>query len=212
MKKYIAILLALTLVNTSMVAQKKLSPKEILDRTAEYIQTKGGISARFTTTTHIGTTPSDSISGTLGLLGNKYVMSTPSLKTWFDGKNQWTLVTENKEVNLVTPTEEELQVSSPTAFLTLYKQGFNLSSNKSLLRGRKIWDVTLRPKKKRQEPSRIVVSIDQETFEPMCLRIRNEGNWTRISITDINTNAGLTDACFHFPSQDYPDYEVIDMR
>lgn len=211
MKKIITLSIALTLTS-AMVSAQKLSPKEILDRTAERMQTKGGISANFTTTTFIGTTPSETLSGTLSMLGDKYVMTTPSMQTWFNGKEQWTLMLENKEVNLVTPTEEELQVSSPTAFLTMYKQGFNLSYNKSTLRGRNTWDITLRPKKRGQEPSRIVVSIDQETFTPMCLRILNEGNWTRISITDLNFNAGLSDVKFQFPVQQYPGYEVIDMR
>lgn len=212
MKKITAMCMALTLAGTTMLAQTKLSSMEILDRTARSMQTKGGVSATFTTTTFIGTTPHETISGTLGMLGDKYVMNTPAMNTWFDGKNQWTLLTENKEVNLVTPSDEELQASSPTAFLTLYKQGFNLSHSKSTLRNRPTWDVTLRPKKRGQEPSRIVVSIDQETFTPMCLRIRNEGNWTRISITDLNADAGLTDASFQFPAKDYPDYEIIDMR
>ncbi len=212
MKRFLIVFFSLVIASTAVVAQDKLSPKEILDRTAKYLQTNGGVSAKFTTTTFKGSTPSEVITGTLSMHGNKYIMSTTSLKTWFDGKDQWTLNPNSKEVNLVTPTEEELQVSSPTAFLSLYKQGFNLSSDKSTLRGRKIWDVTLRPKQRKQEPSRIIVSIDQETFEPMCLRIRNEGNWTRISISEVNTNAGLTDAQFKFPATQYPDYEIIDMR
>lgn len=212
MKKITALLMSLAMAHGIALAQAKLSPKEILDRTANRMQAQGGISAKFTTTTFIGTTPNETISGTLEMLGNKYVMSTPAIQTWFNGKEQWTLMPDNKEVNLVTPTDEELQVASPTAFLTLYKQGFNISSNNNMLRGRKIWDITLRPKKRSQEPSRIVVSIDQENFAPLCLRIRNEGNWTRISITDLNFNAGLSDASFQFPAQKYPDYEVIDMR
>ena len=212
MKKILAIILLLTYTAVFAVAQEKLSPKEILDRTAKRMQTKGGISAKFTTTSFIGTTPSDTLSGTLSMLGDKYVMSTPAIRTWFNGKEQWTLMFDNKEVNLVTPTEEELQIASPTAFLTMYKKGFNLSSNKNMLRGRKVWDVTLRPKKRNQEPSRIVISIDQETFAPLCLRILNEGNWTRISITDLKFDAGLSAGNFMFPSQKYPEYEVIDMR
>ncbi|MCM1372281.1 MAG: outer-membrane lipoprotein carrier protein LolA [Bacteroides sp.] len=212
MSKIIVLFLTFTFTTVMVIAQNKLSPKEILDNTAERMQAKGGIRASFTTTTFIGTTPHETINGTLDMLGNKYVMTTPSMQTWFNGKDQWTLVPENKEVNLVTPTDEELQVSSPTAFLTLYKHGFHLSSNKGMLRGHKIWDITLRPKKSGQEPSRIVISIDQETFTPMCLRIRNEGNWTRISITDLNFNANLSDAQFQFQPQKYPDYEIIDMR
>ncbi len=212
MNKVLSLFTSLLLFTTTMHAQGKLSTREILDRTAERMQTEGGVSAKFTTTTFQGTMPQEEITGTLQMLGDKYFMDTPSIRTWFDGKSQWTLLTDNKEVNLVTPTEEELQASSPTAFLSLYKQGFRLSHEADMLRGKKVWNVTLRPKKRGQEPSRIIVSIEQGTFLPLCLRIRNEGNWARISISDINTNAGLTDATFHFPASQYPDYEIIDMR
>ena len=70
----------------------------------------------------------------------------------------------------------------------------------------------MRPEKTKQEPSSIVISIDQETYTPMCLRIRNNGDWTRISINDFSTRSSLPDEHFNFPSQDYPNYEVIDMR
>lgn len=188
----------------------KMSAMQILDRTASRMKQDGGICASFTTTTFQGTVPSEVINGKISILGEKYVMQTPFMSTWFDGTHQWNLIEENKEVSVTEPTQEELQVSSPTAFMSMYKQGFNLSVKTASLRGKQVWEVTLRPKKRKQEPSTIVLSIDKQTFYPMCLRIRNEGNWTRISIDNFKTSCHLSDKDFAFPAKDYPQYEVIE--
>ena len=212
MKRTLTILLAFALSNVYIMAGKELSAREILDRTTKRMRTSGGISAKFVTTLHNGTIPQETITGNIDISGNKYVMQTSAISTWFNGKDQWTLVTANEEVTLVSPTPEELQASSPIAFMDIYKQGFNLSSRKSVLRGRKTWDVTLKPKKSITGPSEIIVSIDQETFLPMCIRIKNQGDWTCISITDMQSGTGLDDSHFSYPADRYSSYEIIDMR
>lgn len=212
MKKIVIMLLAVTLANTPSVAQEKLSALSILDRTSERMLTPGGISANFTTTMFQGTQPQETISGTIDILGEKYVMKTPGISTWFNGTDQWSLIAGNGEVTLSSPTPEELQASSPMAFIGIYKQGFNLSYKKAELRGRKVWDVSLKPKKRGQEPSVIIISIDSKTFDPMCIRIRNKKDWTRISINDFKSGAGLPVGHFNYPANEHPEYEIIDMR
>lgn len=212
MKKIALILMAIVLPYISSVAQDKLSARNILDRTAERMLVSGGVTANFTTTSFQGAEPQESITGTMDILGEKYVMKTPNICTWFNGKEQWNLLADNKEVTLTSPTPEEIQVSSPMSFIGIYKHGFNLSSNKTELRGRKVWDVTLKPQKRKQEPSTIIISIDCETFYPLCIRVRNEGNWTRISINNFKSGAGLTNSYFNFTANEYPGYEIIDLR
>ena len=212
MKKLLFFLMGITIFALPLSAQKKLTPREILDKASLVMESNEGFSAKFTTTAFQGTTPQESISGTIDISGNKYLMKTEVASTWFNGKDQWTLIAGNNEVSLVSPTPEELQVSSPVAFINIYRQGFNLSAKTDMLRGRKIWNVTLKPQKRKQEPSSIVVSIDQETYLPICLRIRNDGNWTRISITDMKTGIKFTDSHFDFPASEHPGHDVIDMR
>ena len=212
MKKIVVMLLVSAFANIYCVAQENLTARNILDRTADCIQTSGGVTAAFTTTTFLGTKPQDTINGTIDILGEKYVMKTPGMCTWFNGKEQWSLIAGSGEVNLSSPTPEELQVSSPLAFIGIYKSGFSLSSKKAELRGRKVWEVSLKPKKRAQEPSLIIISIDSETYAPMCIRIRNKKNWTRISISDFKAGARFTADHFIYPAQDYPENEIIDMR
>ena len=193
-------------------AQEKLSAKDILDKTSIAINNSNGFNAKFTTTSFDGTTPINSFDGTLDVKGEKYIMKTDAISVWFNGQEQWTLMPGNNEVSLVTPTPEEMQVSSPMSFATIYKQGFKLSKESGTLRNRKVWNITLLPKDRKQEPSKITVTIDQQTYLPLCLRVRNNGDWTRISITDIDTNTNFSDSHFTFPTSDYPEYKIIDLR
>lgn len=193
-------------------AQEKLSAKEILDKTSMAINNSNGFNAKFTTTTFDGTTPANTFAGTLDVKGEKYIMKTDAISVWFNGQEQWTLMPGNNEVSLMTPTPEEMQVSSPMSFTTIYKQGFKLSKDSGTLRNRKVWNITLLPKDRKQEPSKITVTIDQQTYLPLCLRVRNNGDWTRISITDIDTNTNFSDSHFTFPTSDYPVYKIIDLR
>lgn len=193
-------------------AQEKLSAKEILDKTSMAINNSNGFNAKFTTTTFDGTTPANTFAGTLDVKGEKYIMKTDAISVWFNGQEQWTLMPDNNEVSLMTPTPEEMQVSSPMSFTTIYKQGFKLSKDSGTLRNRKVWNITLLPKDRKQEPSKITVTIDQQTYLPLCLRVRNNGDWTRISITDIDTNTNFSDSHFTFPTSDYPEYKIIDLR
>lgn len=202
--------IVLSLFCSTSFAQKKLSTREILDKTAQVMKQDGGIKAKFVTTLFQGTTPKDEVSGDIKLLGEKYVMSTESMSTWFDGSKQWNLIYENREVTVTTPTPEELQASSPTLFIDLYQEGFKLSHKNASLRGREVWEVTLKPENRKQEPSVIVISIDKQNYYPLCLRIRNNGDWTRISISDFTPSAGLNKNDFSYPAQEYPQYEVIE--
>ena len=59
------------------------------------------------------------------LKGNKFCLESGGIKTWFDGKTQWSYVEQNEEVNVSSPTPEEIQSVNPYALLTAYKKGFN---------------------------------------------------------------------------------------
>lgn len=211
-KRCFSLFIILIAISINSIAQKNLSAREILDRTTEQMQKNGSVSATFATTLFQGTTPTDTILGTIDILGEKYVMKTLAVCTWFNGRDQWTLMHDNPEVSLVSPTQEELQTCSPMAFMSIYRKGFNMKAKNASLRGRKVWEVTLTPQKRNQEPSAIVVSIDQENFTPLCLRIKNNGDWTRISIAGFKMNTGLSADHFNFPLHDFPQHDVIDMR
>ena len=186
------------------------TPMQILDKTAAKIEQSNGISGTFTLTAFEGTTVRDKVTGTMQIKGQMYLLKTPQITTWYNGQKMWTLMQGSDEVSLTIPTPEELQKSSPIAFLKVYKKGYKLSSKTATLRGKDTWEVTLKSKKK-GTPHTIIVNIDKQTSLPMCIRINENGQWTRISANNLNTNRQLTPAQFSFPSKDYPNVQVIEL-
>ena len=106
----------------------------------------------------------------------------------------------------------ELRKSSPAALLGAYKKGYNLSMKKSKLRGRRVWEITMTAISSVSRPERVVIDIAQDDYVPMCLRARNDGNWTRFAIFEYAVKQQFSENEFRFRQEDYPTAEVIDLR
>lgn len=208
MKFHSLLFTALLCFSVSAFADKAT---DILDKTRGIIKAAPSVNAEFTLTSFSGTTKTGVTQGNFSMQGQKYTLTTPDVKTWFDGKTQWTYMQGSDEVNVTTPTQEEIEKSSPLSFIDVYKRGFKGTVRNSNLRGKAVWEVTLKAKSKRQ-PSVIIVDIEKESYTPMCIRLLNDGDWTRIAITDFKKGKSLKESSFQFNTSDHPGVEVIDMR
>ena len=121
MKRFV-FLLTLTVFSLCMSAQTQVQARKILDKTASIVRRKGGASASFTIKGKHG-----NASGRISIKGNKFTARTSDAIVWFDGKTQWTYMKSSQEVNVSNPTEAQQQAMNPYKFITLYKNGFNLS-------------------------------------------------------------------------------------
>ena len=159
----LSIIAILLIARTPLHSQ---TPMQILDKTAAVINGSDGLSGNFTVTTFDGNTPRDKVTGTIQLKGQMYFLKTPQITTWYNGRKMWTYIQGSDEVSQTVPTDEELQKSSPTAFLSIYKKGYKLSSKTASLRGKSTWEVTLSSKsKKNSTPQTIIVNIDNSCFK-----------------------------------------------
>lgn len=202
----------LTAIAVACLAQDKPTPMALLDKTYAILSQGGGVTGQFTATTFQGTSPQNTTSGTMSMMGQKYVLKTPDMSTWYNGKKQWTMIAGTDEVNVTVPTTAELSQSSPGAYLSLYKQGYKLSIKGTTLRNRKAWDVTMKARTKKQQPSQVVVTIDAQTNHPMCIRVKYRNDWSRISIQNLRTNNKLNARDFEFPASQYPGVEIININ
>ena len=208
-KILLSIIAILLIARTPLHSQ---TPMQILDKTAAVINGSDGLGGNFTVTTFDGNTPRDKVTGTIQLKGQMYFLKTPQITTWYNGHKMWTYIQGSDEVSQTVPTDEELHKSSPTAFLSIYKKGYKLSSKTVSLRGKSTWEVTLSSKsKKNSTPQTNIVNIDKQTSLPMCVRIHHQGQWTRISMSGIKTLHDLSPTQFDFPSKDYPGVQVIEL-
>ena len=211
MSKTIVLLIALCVTVPIMAQKKDDHAKQILDMTAKKINNASGIEASFKMTSFVGSTEQGAGGGQIQLKGKKYKIIAGDQTTWFDGKTLWNYSADIEEVNVTNPTKKEMQSMNPYAFVSLYKQGYNYTMKKSTYNGKEMYDVTLKAQSAKTEIQEIIITISKD-YTPMCIRMRQGKNWSRITILKFSTSKSFADSNFTFPTQQYPNAEIIDMR
>lgn len=192
----------LLMLTLSLSAQQDTKAKDILDKTVEKYNQSKGISVIF----------GGSQSGKLLLKGEKFQLTTQDVTTWFDGQTQWSYLRQNEEVNISTPTPEELRAINPYAWLSLYKQGFNYRySGVKTREGKQGHEIVLTPQTK-QDIQSITLLIGSD-YEPIYIGILpTEGQMQEFIVHNYRTQLNLNDNAFRFDKNKYPNAEIIDMR
>ena len=215
MRKYIFSVL-IALLSLPVIAQQQQSQaKAVLEKTAEAFKKASGVRADFTLKALNDGRLEGRENGVIQLKGEKFMLKTSETTTWFDGKTQWSYMVRNDEVNVSTPTQEELQQINPYTFLYMYQKGFSykLGTTKTF-RGKAVWEVVLTARDKKQELERITLFVTKDTYEPLYILLQQRGQQTRneITVTSYQTGQNYTDRVFTFDKKQYPNAEVIDLR
>ena len=214
MRKYIFSVL-IALLSLPVIAQQQSQAKVILDKTAEAFRKAGGVKADFTVKAVTNGLVEGAENGTIQLKGEKFVLKTSDIITWFDGKTQWSYVTKNDEVNVSNPTQEELQQINPYTFLYMYQKGFSYKlGTVKVYQGKAVWEVILTANDKKQELESITLYVTKSTYEPVYIQLQQRGQKTRneITVTAYQTGLDYADHVFTFDRKAYPTAEVIDLR
>lgn len=196
-------------LSVGMMAQ---NARKILDDTAARIRQMGDVKVNFTATTFIGTTEQERTEGTILLQGKKMCLTTDEMKMWYNGSTQWSLITGSGEVNVSTPTEREMAQMNPYSFLNVYRKGYKMSVRTTTLRGKEVYEVHLQARNAKSLAQEMYIDVARKDFNPLCVRVRQDNNWNRVSIQTIQGNQHFTDATFEFPKSEYPNVDVIDLR
>ena len=192
----------LLLVPLCIFAQKDTKARQILDRTASALQQAGGIQATF----------EGSNNGTLLMKGEKFFLDCAGISSWFDGKTQWSYVSDNEEVTVSIPTPEELQGINPYALIQSYKNGYNYQyKGKHTQNGIIGHEVKLTPE--HEQSLKSITLFVTEKYLPIYIKVEQDnGMADEIIITSCQTNQKLNDNVFVFDKKKYPNAEIIDMR
>ena len=137
MKRSIIVLLP-CLAAIAVMAQ---SPSQMLDKCVSAINASGGVTANYSISSSQGTS-----TGTISMQGNKFRVVSPDAKCWYDGTTQWSWSPLTGEVNITTPTAEDLQMTNPIAAVRHFKANFNMKKAKA--QTSKTYAIKLTPKKK----------------------------------------------------------------
>ncbi len=202
----------MTIFSLSSFAQKDANARKVLDATASKLSSLKAVKADFEITSFIGLKEQGSSKGTMFLDGKKYKMVSPEIITWYDGKTQWAYITDTEEVNVSNPTKEELAATNPYSFIGIYKKGYNYTMTSTTYNGNSCNEVRLTAESKNEDiqEARIVITTDNL---PASIRIRQgKNNWTRIRISSLKGKQKFDKSLFTFPTSEYPNAEVIDLR
>ena len=176
----IGMLLATLCVAGSLSAQKA---EALLDKAAAAYEKSNGIQATFAANVrHEKAGVAESFEGTIRMKGNKFALVTPDMRTWYNGSTQWTYMVRSKEVNLSTPTGDELESTNP---LTLLRSD--------------IARVEVQLERSTSLPARLTVTM-------------KNGMRSVIRISRMQTGVNPPDKTFTFNRADYPGVTEIDLR
>lgn len=184
--------------------------RDILDRAADAFRREGGVKITFSVRAPEGNT-----NGSIRLKGDKFLLETEGVTTWFDGRTQWSYLASSDEVNVSEPTPEELQSINPYSWLSLYKQDYKLKVAKTgNASDDTAYKVVMNATKRSQDMQCIILYIEKGSFRPLKLSMVQRGSKdaTVVFINSYQTGKNYDDSLFVFDRKAYPTAELVDLR
>lgn len=213
MRKYIFSVL-IALLSLPVYAQQSQA-KAVLDKVADTFRKAGGVQIEFDMKSYDNGRLTGGSDGMIQLKGEKFRLETSEAVTWFDGETQWSYLVGSEEVNVTTPTQEELQSINPYSLLYMYQKGFRCQMGTvKTFAGKQVMEVVLTAIDRKQDLSGITLYVATDTYQPIFIQIQQRGvkMHSAITVTDYKTNLDYADANFVFDWKQYPNVEIIDLR
>ena len=200
MKKLLLLFTCFFALLTSNAQDNRIAEK-ILDKVSVFLSNPEGVRIDFT----------GSENGYLIMKGEKFYLNTQSIQSWYDGKTQWSYLTDNKEVNISSPTKEEIQAISPYHLLKRYKSDYTyIYIGQSKRKGKLVHEINLTSKSDIINDIKLIISDDNKPVS--ILFYRNNKLMSEVNITSLQTDSKIDDKQFRFDKTKYPQVEIIDLR
>ena len=187
-------------------------PMKVLDITADRIRQAGNVMIEYKASIFAGATEKASSTGTMWLNERKLKLETDDIQTWYNGKTRWCYVPSADEVSIDEPSKKEMAAMNPYTFLNIYKKGFKMTVKETVLRGEAVYEVYLKARYPKMDVKEVYVDIRKSDYQPLCIRVREDNDWQRVSILSFKAGMQLGDDFFTFPENKYPNVLINDMR
>ena len=73
------------------------------------------------------------------------------------------------------------------------------------------YEVHLKATDAKRQIQEMYITVNKSTYAPSQVKMRQGKKWTTINVSSLK-KANLSNSVFTFPSKDYPNAEVIDLR
>lgn len=205
MRRSLFLLSVLLLASVSGIRAQE-SASDILARTTKALK-KDCVTADFRSISPMGET-----SGTIILSRDRFFLDAGGIQTWFDGKTQWSYLPSSDEVNILTPTAEQLESINPYSFLALPSNGYQAQKASPSKAG--LLAVELKTGDPGRSIQTLLLEIDPSTSFPerIVLNAQDKAGAVEILILSSQKGAQKPDAFFRFDLKAHPDTEIIDLR
>ena len=182
------------------------SPQQVLDKAIAALRNGGIMSANYQLKSSQGNN-----SGTIIMSGAKYRLMSTDIKSWFDGKTQWTWSKATDEVNITTPTAEDLQMTNPMAAAADFKKNYHMWKAKGQIAGH--YAMLLRPKVKSNIDRVYLYMTNGSNLLHIAHIKMTDGTTFSITLSNYKTNQSLPASTFTFEKSMVPQgTQVVDLR
>ena len=215
--KILQLLLISILVPTGLFAQDAKA-KAILDELSKNTKSYSSMEAQFE---YQMLNKADDIDekqeGKLLSKGAKYRLNIAGQVVLSDGKTVWTVLTDAEEVqvNDVPEEDESGEFISPSNILNLWEKGFKYKyDSETSLDGKAVDVINLYPiEAKEKSFHTIKLYIKKDRSGVLRIEIKGKDGTDYIyTIKNFKVNQTVTDQKFVFSAEEFPNFDVIDLR
>jgi outer membrane lipoprotein-sorting protein len=201
MRKFLSIILFFT-----TLAAFAQTPVSVLDKAVSVLKSSGTVTASYSVVAKAGTG-----AGTIAMSGVKYRILAHGMKSWYDGKTQWSYSTATGEVDITNPTASDLEMTNPYAAAQSFKTNFNMWKARTQLPGS--YTIKLVPKKK-SNIKQILLYISTKSYQIQKAKFEMSDNSVYlIAISNYKTHVNLPASTFTFDKSFVPKgAQVVDLR
>ncbi|MGB4399568.1 MAG: outer membrane lipoprotein carrier protein LolA [Daejeonella sp.] len=145
---------------------------------------------------------------------NKYKVILKGQELISDGKNQWTYLKADKEVQL-SEVDNNAEGLNPAKIFTIYEKGFKFlyTNDTKAANGRMVHNIDLTPTDSKRTFFKVRLQIDKLNKQiTNAVIFDKNGNRYTYTIKTFTPNIKVPESTFAFDAKKYPGVEVVDLR
>ena len=145
---------------------------------------------------------------------NKFKVVLKAQELVSDGKNQWTYLKADKEVQL-SEVDNSSDAMNPARLFTIYEKGFKFlfTGDSKSKAGKTIHNIELTPLDSKRSYFKVKLQIDKASKQiTQAIIFDKNGNRYTYSIKAFVPNVKVVETFFTFDVKKYPGVELVDLR
>lgn len=145
---------------------------------------------------------------------NKFKVVLKAQELVSDGKNQWTYLKADKEVQL-SEVDNSSDAMNPARLFTIYEKGFKFlfTGDSKLKTGKTVHNIELTPLDGKRTFFKVKLQVDKASKQIVqAIIFDKNGNRYTYSIKAFVPNVKVAETFFSFDVKKYPGVELVDLR